>query len=52
LRALSAVIEAIFATEKGPPPKARVEWVLCSAEDFLARAGRQPRVVYRLALWQ
>lgn len=37
---LIAVCEALFMTEAGPPPRARINWLVDEAEDFLREAGR------------
>lgn len=46
-----AVAEALFLTESGPPPAARLDWLMQELEDFLVRAGARPRFVLRLALF-
>ncbi len=35
-----AIAEAVFATEAGPPPAERLDWLMADLEDFLARMGR------------
>ncbi|MCC6216598.1 MAG: hypothetical protein IT376_17185 [Polyangiaceae bacterium] len=40
---LRSLTEAIFATAAGPPPAARVDWVVAEVEDVLAHAGAQMR---------
>lgn len=50
LGVIRALAESIFATEQGPPPAERLDWVRDEMEDFLARAGAQSRVVYQLSL--
>lgn len=50
LSAMRATAEAIFATEAGPPPPERLDWLCVEIEDFLARAGSNTRLVLRLAL--
>lgn len=49
LRALVAIAEAIFCTHDGAPPRARLDWLERELEDFLARAGKQTRLVLGLA---
>jgi hypothetical protein len=48
---LVTVAEALFATEAGPPPSERLDWLALELEDFLARAGARARWMVRLALW-
>lgn len=36
-----AICEALFASEAGPPPRARLDWLADEAEDFLQEAGRR-----------
>jgi len=43
-----AIAEALFATEAGPPPAARLAWLLDDFGDFAAHAG--PRARFLLAL--
>lgn len=50
LTELRAVAEAVFSTERGAPPRERVDWLMLEMEDFLARAGARTRWVIRLAL--
>lgn len=50
-KTLTALAEAFFSTEAGPPPEARVSWLVRDADDFLAHAGGQARAVYLLALF-
>jgi len=51
LAALRAVAEAVFSDEQGPPPAARIDWVLVEFEDFLTLAGSRARLVLRAALF-
>lgn len=48
---LRAVAEAVFADQRGPPPAARLDWVLVEFEDFLTMAGTRARLVLRAALF-
>jgi hypothetical protein len=45
-----AIAEAVFSTEKGPPPGERLDWVIAELDDLLARAGGKSRFVFRLSL--
>ena len=36
-----AVCEALFMTDAGPPPRARLDWLADESEDFLQEAGRR-----------
>jgi hypothetical protein len=48
--ATHALAEALFTTEDGPPPEARLAWLVDDLDDFLGRAGSRARLVYRLCL--
>lgn len=50
-RALWAVAEALFATEQGSPPPARLAWLCAEVHDVLAHIGARARRTFRLALW-
>jgi hypothetical protein len=50
LGALGAVAEALFATDTGPPPRDRIDWLTAECEDFLSRAGSRSRLLVRLAV--
>jgi hypothetical protein len=50
LAAIEALAEAIFATEDGPPPRPRIEWLSREIDDFLARAGARSRFVYVMSV--
>jgi hypothetical protein len=50
LAAMRAAAEAIFATEAGPPPTERLDWLCVEIEDFLAHAGSNARFLLRFAL--
>lgn len=43
-----AIAEAIFATVAGPPPAARLDWLLADFGDFAAHAGPRARLVLAL----
>jgi hypothetical protein len=53
--ALYAICEALFSGDAGPPPKARVEWLVDDAEDFLREAGsratRSIKLLLVLVVW-
>lgn len=49
--ATRAVAEALFATESGPPPAERLDWLVEDLSDFFAHAGTRARFVYRLCLF-
>ena len=46
---LSAVAEAVFTTETGPPDPERMQWLARELEDFLARSGARTRFLLGLA---
>jgi hypothetical protein len=48
--ATSALAEALFSSEDGPPPAARLSWLCDELEDFLGRAGPKARLFFRLSL--
>lgn len=48
--ATRAVAETLFTTEEGPPPEARLDWMLDEVDDFVAQSGSRARVVYGLCL--
>ncbi len=50
LAAIEALAEALFSTDAGPPPRARIEWLSREMDDFLARAGSRSRFVFRMSL--
>lgn len=50
LRQLQAFAEALFSTEAGPPPAARITWLMGEMEDYLHRAGPAARFVFFAAL--
>lgn len=49
-RAVRAIAEAVFAGPDGPPPPARLDWLVADLDDFLARAGARARTVSRVML--
>lgn len=51
LRQLQAFAEALFSTEAGPPPAARITWLMGEMEDYLHRAGPAARFVFFAALF-
>ena len=51
LRAVRALAEALFATEAGPPPPDRLDWLTGEFDDFLGHAGTRTRLVMRLSLF-
>jgi hypothetical protein len=50
ITAVRAVAEAVFSTDAGPPPPARLDWLCVELADFLSRAGARTRLMLRLAL--
>ena len=50
LRQLQAFAEALFSTDAGPPPAARITWLMGEMEDYLHRAGPAARFVFFAAL--
>jgi hypothetical protein len=51
LRATTLVLaEALFTTDEGPPPEARLAWLVDDLDDFLARSGPRARFVFRLCV--
>ncbi len=45
-----AVAEALFADETGPPPSARLTWMLDDIDDFLSRSGPRARMVFSASM--
>ena len=45
-----AVAETLFTTREGPPPKARLDWLVDDMDHFFQQAGPRARLVYRLCL--
>ncbi len=50
-RHLRAFAEALFSTEAGPPPAARIDWLMVEMDDYLLRAGPAARFIFGLSLW-
>ncbi|MFZ5439556.1 MAG: hypothetical protein ACOZQL_06090 [Myxococcota bacterium] len=51
LTQLRAFAEALFSTAEGPPPAARLDWLMGEMEDYLERAGPAARFVFLLSLF-
>ena len=51
LRSVRAFAEALFSTEAGPPPAARLDWLVGEMGDYLHRAGPAARFIFGLALF-
>lgn len=51
LAALRVFAQAVFSTDAGPPPDARLDWLLRELTDFLGHAGPRARFIVRLALF-
>ncbi len=49
-RDATAVAEALFATLNGPPPAARVSWLVDDLTHFLGTVGGRSRLAFRAAL--
>ena len=49
-RALRAIAEAVFSGPSGPPPPARLDWLLDDLDDFFSRSGGRARGVSRLMI--
>lgn len=49
--ATRALVEALFATEDGPAPADRVDWLCDDLDDFMARSGARARSLYQLCLF-
>ena len=49
IRTMQAIAEAIFASEAGPPPEARIRWLCSEMDDHLAHAGASARTFLRAA---
>jgi hypothetical protein len=50
LTSARAVAEAVFSTDAGPPPAARLDWLCAELEDFLTAAGARTRWMIRLTM--
>jgi len=51
LASARALAEAIFSTESGPPPAARLDWLMDELDDFLGRVGARGRVLLLLSFF-
>ena len=49
-RASRALAEALFAGDDGPPPPARLDWLMGELDHFLRHSGARARLVYRACL--
>lgn len=49
-RSIRAVAEALFATLAGPPPAARLDWLVAEVCDLLRHAGARSRYLFQLCL--
>jgi hypothetical protein len=45
------VAQALFTTDAGPPPSARLAWALADVEDFTHKAGPRTRLLFRAAIF-
>ena len=50
-RHVVAVCEALFATDDGPPPAERVQWVWTQIHDFSTRVGGMGVLAFRMSLF-
>ncbi len=50
-RMVWSVAEAMFCTDEGPPPAARLAWLCADIRDFLTRSGPRARWIFLLALF-
>lgn len=51
LRSARAVSEALFSTESGPPPAARLDWLEADLGDFFGHANWRARLLFRACLF-
>ena len=51
LKAFRVVAEAVFSTSSGPPPPARMDWLVTELEDFMGRSGSYALFIMRLSLF-
>lgn len=49
-RSIHAVAEALFHGPDGPPPPARIDWVVGDVADLLRHAGGRARLLFQLCL--
>lgn len=45
-----ALAEAFYATDEGPPPDERLDWLVDEVEDFFRRSGRRALFFFALLL--
>ncbi len=45
-----AFAEALFFTDQGPPPAARIDWVIDELEDYLAHSGPRAQMVFAASI--
>jgi hypothetical protein len=50
-RSLRAVAEALFSGTAGPPPAARLDWLVAEVSDLLRHAGARSRYLFQLCLF-
>jgi hypothetical protein len=50
IRRSRVIAEAVFATEGGPPPPERLDWLALDLEDYFARSGVLTRFIFGLAV--
>ena len=48
---VTAIAEALFSRASGPPPTARLAWLVTDLQDHLGRCGAWARFTFRLSLW-
>lgn len=49
-RSIRAVAEALFHGPDGPPPAARIDWLVGDVADLLRHAGGRARLLFQLCL--
>mgnify|MGYP001808759961 CR=1 FL=1 len=50
-KAIYGLAAIVFATESGPPPEARLCWLVVETVDFVSRIGARSRFIFRLSLF-
>ena len=50
LQQLRAFAEALFSTDEGAPPAARMDWLMGQMEDYLVRAGGRAQFIFTLSV--
>ena len=50
LQQLRAFAEALFSTEAGAPPAARMDWLIGEMDDYLVRAGPRAQFIFTLSV--